>query len=1097
MGKFLRVTSWRKAMSMMSSLALLVGLITTSSVTAHAAPAADITATAVVGTTIHQATRKTPRLDRATHLTTFTSIPEVQRYTPHIGSLPFYATEESRIVLAPGAPHVVRRDAQLVAQELPIVYGWKDMKRLPVVFSTRYRRGDIVLRLKPAPGITGARAAEGYRMQLGVWAEIQAPTARGLFYGTRTLLQSLAARGSAPAGIVVDWPSKTHRIFHVDAGRKYFSPDWFKEHIRRMSYVKLNELQYHFSENEGFRLESTQYPQLMSKQYITKAQLRDIIAYAERYHVEIVPAFDVPGHMRVLLNHFPQYRASQTPEGQKILNYADPKAMAFIKSLLSEYTVLFPSTTWHLGGDEVFDLDSTLNQMGRNFPQLLAYARRHAKAGQSATILDGYTYFLNQINDYLRSLGKTDIRAWNDALYWDGTTESLDPRITITYWSEWSKAWQSVAEIRRHGHKIINFNGDYLYYTLTTPGQGYYLKPSVSKIYSWAPGVLPQRPGTTILRGQEERQYWQEPSPSWITGGAFSVWCDKPDVATQESVSQGVNERLRAFAAKMWKSQPTTSVVRFRLEHRQIGEPPNPQPESRQLAGYRAVLPRPTTLMLDVDGRVKSYQLKRVVVSRSQASRGSQLWKDAQLVASELSQVTGYRMPVVQAPDGGPASAQEGDVRLQRGDVAGTSGNPEAYRIRTVDGRVTITGPTHAGIFWGTRTLLQGLRASGFVQTGEIVDYPAKPVRALNVDAGRKYFSPRWFKQQIRRMSYLKMNELELHFSENEGFRLESKRHPEVMLGRYITQAELRDIIAYAQRYHVEIVPSFDMPGHFRAALTYHPRFRAASTDEGMKILDYSNPQAVAYLNDLLSELLPLFPSTRLHMGGDEVFYPNGGAEGITQRFPKLLAYAKKHAAAGEKATIFDGFMYFLNQQYAVVKALGKTDVRVWNDALYWKGTTETLNPAIDVAYWTMANENAPSVKTVREHGHKIINYNDHAFYYNLTYPGLWYYDRPTVQRIYSWVPGDFPWQPGATVHSPAGDRQYYGVPSPEWVRGGCFSIWTDHPEVETEQQVADGVYLRLRAMAAKVWNPVTPVSLVVFRQQHDLIGDAPYSRVP
>ena len=84
MGKFLRVTSWRKAMSMMSSLALLVGLITTSSVTAHAAPAADITATAVVGTTIHQATRKTPRLDRATHLTTFTSIPEVQRYTPHI-----------------------------------------------------------------------------------------------------------------------------------------------------------------------------------------------------------------------------------------------------------------------------------------------------------------------------------------------------------------------------------------------------------------------------------------------------------------------------------------------------------------------------------------------------------------------------------------------------------------------------------------------------------------------------------------------------------------------------------------------------------------------------------------------------------------------------------------------------------------------------------------------------------------------------------------------------------------------------------------------------------------------------------------------------
>lgn len=584
MGNFLRVAFWRKAMSLTSALALLTGLITTSSVTAHAAPATDTTATAAVGTTVHRATRKTSCLDRATQLTTFTSIPEVQRYTPRIGSLPFYATEKSRIVLAPGTPHVVLRDAQLVAQELPLVYGWKGVKRLPVVFSTHYRRGDIVLRQMPALGITGVRAAEGYRIQLGVWAEIQAPTTQGLFYGTRTLLQSLAAQGSAPAGVVVDWPSKPHRIFHVDAGRKYFSPEWFKEQIRRMSYVKLNELQYHFSENEGFRLESTQYPQLMSKQYITKAQLRDIIAYAQRYHVEIVPAFDVPGHMKAILSHFPQYRASQTPEGQKILNYADPKAMAFIKSLISEYAVLFPSTTWHLGGDEVFNLDNTLNQMGQNFPQLLAYARQYAKAGTSATILDGYTCFLNQINNYLRSLGKTDIRAWNDALYWDGTTEYLDPRMTITYWSVWFKTWQSVAEIRRHGHKIINFNGDYLYYTLTTPGQGYYLKPSVSKIYSWTPGVFPQRIGTTIFHSQEKRQYWPEPSPSWITGGAFSVWCDKPDVATQESVSQGINERLRAFAAKMWKTQPTTSVVTFRLEHRQIGEPPNP---SQYLAAWR------------------------------------------------------------------------------------------------------------------------------------------------------------------------------------------------------------------------------------------------------------------------------------------------------------------------------------------------------------------------------------------------------------------------------------------------------------------------------------------------------------------------------
>ncbi|WQD12686.1 MAG: hypothetical protein U1U88_000749 [Lawsonella clevelandensis] len=196
--------------------------------------------------------------------------------------------------------------------------------------------------------------------------------------------------------------------------------------------------------------------------------------------------------------------------------------------------------------------------------------------------------------------------------------------------------------------------------------------------------------------------------------------------------------------------------------------------------------------------------------------------------------------------------------------------------------------------------------------------------------------------------------------------------------------------------------------GISRAALTYHPRFRAASTDEGMKILDYSNPQAVAYLNDLLSELLPSSPSRNSIWEGRGVLPLMAGAEGITQRFPKLLAYAKKHAAAGE-SNDFDGFMYFLNQQYAVVKALGKTDVRVWNDALYWKVTTERSTPRSMslTGRWRIRCPVCKDGAPARPQDHQLqrsclFTTTSHTLACGMT-------DRPRCSAFTRWVPGTSP----------------------------------------------------------------------------------------
>lgn len=506
----------------------------------------------------------------------FATIPEVQEFHPAptvTAGDGFQLTSRSRIVVKAPRPQRARivRDATRFAQELAATQSTHRGRPLRVVASqlAQPRNGDIVLRLNPVTSCQESR----YTLQIGSQAEATACAGRGLFYSTRSMLQVLRANGALPAGRVVDWASKPNRIMHVDAGRKYFPLAWFKTQIRRMSYLKMNQLQYHFSENEGYRLESTTYPSITSSEYLTKDEVREMIRYAEEHYIEVIPAFDMPGHMAAILNHFPQFRASQTEEGRKILDYSNPAARQMVKNLIDEYAELFPSTTWHMGGDEVFDLDSDIDQMGTHFPQLVAYARQHAQAGEKANILDGYTYFLGELNRYLRSKGKTDVRAWNDALYWEGVTETLDPRVTITYWSRWFKTWVSTETIRSHGHKIINFNGDALYYVVTKPGKAYYIKPSPAKIYRWNLGIFPNRFGITCLHPASEQNKYPLPTPEWLTGAAFSIWADFPDEATPQQVSDDIYPRLAALAAKVWKESPSARFGEFSRTRKQAGEP--------------------------------------------------------------------------------------------------------------------------------------------------------------------------------------------------------------------------------------------------------------------------------------------------------------------------------------------------------------------------------------------------------------------------------------------------------------------------------------------------------------------------------------------
>lgn len=486
-------------------------------------------------------------------------VPAVSTFTPQAGK-PFTLTPKTRIIVADG----LTEDAQLLARELVDLDNKHNLglDHLPQVLAgIQPAAGDIVLTTGEVPR---TKSPEAYQLKVDGLITITGRTPAGTFYGTRTLLQSLVAAKGVEAGTVVDEPTSAIRSLHVDAARKYFSVDWFKEQFRQMAWVKLNQLQYHFSENEGFRLESKTHPEIVSKEHITQAQLKELIVYAKQYHIEIVPALDVPGHMRQALDAHPQWRASDTAEGKKILDYSNPEARAFIFELIGELAPLFPSKAWHLGGDEVFALEGSTEA---RFPKLYDYAKQNV--GNSAKVLDGYVYFLNTVDKRLRELGKTRVRAWNDALYTPGTTEALNPQVDITYWTRWHQSFPTVVKIQQQGHKLINMNDSMFYYVVTRPGWAYSTKPKADKIYNeWTPGVFPWADKVT-------EQAIADNDPS-LLGASFAIWCDFPEMETERQVSDGIKLPLRAMATKSWNPGDIGGYSRWEAKAKRVGDAPVP-----------------------------------------------------------------------------------------------------------------------------------------------------------------------------------------------------------------------------------------------------------------------------------------------------------------------------------------------------------------------------------------------------------------------------------------------------------------------------------------------------------------------------------------
>ena len=439
----------------------------------------------------------------------------------------------------------------------------------------------------------------------------------------------------------------------------------------------------------------------------------------------------------------------------------------------------------------------------------------------------------------------------------------------------------------------------------------------------------------------------------------------------------------------------------------------------------------------------------------------------------------------------------------------------EGYQISMVNGQLWVKASDADGLFYGCRFVEQALLAgTGLSKANNVTVKPDYPERAFFLDCARKYYSPTWIEDMIREISWSNMNAIYIHFSEEMGFRLESKTYPWLAggdntlciggaamgvaadNGKYITQDQMREIAKVAKLYHVEIIPSLDSPGHMnyavkkynavnntdignyfhynkKTSIVHGSGSESAQTNYSRGI-DISNTKAVTFAKNLYAEYAAFFRElgcTKFDIGGDELLGWGDAAvsTSIASRWKQLdhwKAYAQKRSG-NSNAVAYDAFMYYMNDIYDLVKSYGYTSIRMWNDdALRTNDTgwneVVTLNPGMEIQYWTKTAD-----KSIWNYMSKYKLYNflsDYNYYVvGQAHDGTGKYKGVTQQRIYeNWAPNVFTTYEGVGSNTAIGNAN---------VKGSAFCVWCDNPDAETAAEVKAGIIPSLRASGAKAWD--------------------------
>ncbi|MFG2491414.1 glycoside hydrolase family 20 protein [Streptomyces caniferus] len=460
----------------------------------------------------------------------------------------------ARVVVPAGEKSNVADEAQRMANDLGLglAYGDEQVRPGDIEVKLTGKNSDNNVPVKSAADEAYTLTASGTKLTL------TAPTDAGIFYGTRTVKQAVHAAGGLPEGTIQDRPDRPQRGMSLDNARKPFSQNWIEARLREIADLKLNQFQLHFSDDQGFRIQSDTHPEIVSPDHLSKAQIRQIIALARTLHISVVPELDSPGHLGAVLDHYPalQLRNVQGRVIPGAIDISNPKSAPLIDSLLKEMSELFTNPKgapayWHLGGDEYQALMSS--SPATKYPQLARAAQK--KYGSRGTIEDLTTGWLNDRQKTVEAKGKNRVEAWNDGFFTGGVV-SADKNRMVDYWTGKEAGKRDPAEFLREGRNVMNFNDEYLYYVLGEPNQFVY--PTGQRIYqSWTPRVIRGTRPVAVPANMT--------GPDRIPGARFAIWCDRAQAQTVQQVAAGIRLPLAALAQKTWDPRtPALSWTDFK-----------------------------------------------------------------------------------------------------------------------------------------------------------------------------------------------------------------------------------------------------------------------------------------------------------------------------------------------------------------------------------------------------------------------------------------------------------------------------------------------------------------------------------------------------
>ena len=416
-----------------------------------------------------------------------------------------------------------------------------------------------------------------------------------------------------------------------------------------------------------------------------------------------------------------------------------------------------------------------------------------------------------------------------------------------------------------------------------------------------------------------------------------------------------------------------------------------------------------------------------------------------------LRPATGYSFPIAASAEGGTAS----DTILLTTSDADQALGDEGYELRVTPDGVVIRAPQPAGLFYGVQTLRQLLppeiEISSKVASVEwvmpavtISDQPRFRWRGMHLDVARHMFPVRFIKRFIDLIALHKINTFHWHLTDNEGWRIEIREHPKLTeAGNFYTQDEISEIVSYAQSRFVTIVPEIEMPGHSRAALAAYPELRCEIFPPGEdNVYCAGNEDTYAFLEDVLAEVVELFPGEFIHLGGDE------RPEDAWLACPKCRAMIDKHDLVDEDA--LQG--YLVRRMTTFLEARGRRAIG-WDEIL-----TGPPPASAAVMGWRGMEYGIAAAKR----GYDVVLCPAAYSYFNFSQEPY----EVTLERVYSFdpVPAELSAEDAARI---------LGIQA-------C--LWTE--TIATPRQAEYMAFPRASALAEVAWSPGDSRDLADFKRR-------------